>query len=86
MPVNRKRTGIQIATTCLTGVALLATAGTVLAEDTEQPSLALLEYLGTFTTPEGDYMDPIELEQMAQAGGQEEASAPSEPANSEENE
>ncbi|MDH3327478.1 MAG: hypothetical protein OEM38_12285 [Gammaproteobacteria bacterium] len=33
-------------------------------EKIEQPDLALLEFLGSFETPDGKWVDPMEIEEM----------------------
>lgn len=59
-------------------LAALLLASPVAAED-EVPSLELLDFLGSFETAEGQWLDPTELEVMpppenetAERGGQEE--------------
>lgn len=41
-------------------------------EDTEMPSLELLEFLGDWETDDGEWIDPEELEQIADADQEQE--------------
>jgi hypothetical protein len=45
------------------GVVLSLWAGAVCAEEEEQPSLELLEFLADWETSEGQWIDPTELDQ-----------------------
>ena len=63
-------------------VALLLVATTVVAE--EALSQAFLDYMLEFQTEEGEWIDPEELELMAQLGTRDEDSQPQQKVNADE--
>ena len=46
-------------------IGLLSQGSALQAEETEEPSLELLEFLGSFESSDGEWIDPMAIEELS---------------------